>query len=478
MTLLLHALVSDAARAAPGHLAVAGDPPAAYYELERRIGDFADALRRAGLAGGRVGLLLPNVPAFPVAFFGTLKAGAGAVMLNPLYSRREIGEYLEDSGARAVVTAEALEHLVPPGIPKLCVDPSDGSVEIDFDVDVPPAADGRDPLAVPGGDREAAVIYTSAQGGWARGARLTHRSLGTNLRGVIEAMQLKSDDRVLAVAPFIHAFGLTVTLNAPLACGATVIPVERFNAARLLDVLESSGATVLAGVPGMFLALVAAAEKRGVPAHSLRIAICGGAPLQGEVQRRWEDTFGLPLREGYGLTEASPVCLFNRVDRPNRPGTMGYPFPGVSVTIRDAAGNALDAGEKGELCVEGANVFAGYVGDDGRPQALFFDDALRTGDLASLEPDGTFRFRGVLKRMFTRSGFNIYPREIERVIEEDPRVAEASVNAAPDQAKENEIVLTVVPEPGADLTEADVKQICRECLAAYKQPGRIIIDGE
>lgn len=473
MTQLLHTLLADTARRAPERLAVAGDPPATYYELDRRVADFADALREAGLTGGRVGLLLPNVPAFPVAFFGVLRAGCGAVMLNPLYSPREIGEYVADSGARAVLTLEALEHLVPRGTPKLCLDPSDGSVEIDFDV--PPGPDAVR-AALPPSDREAAVIYTSATGGWARGARLSHRSLGANLQAVVEAMQLSEGDRVLGLLPFVHAFGLTVTLNAPLAAGATLIPVERFHPVRVLDVVEQSGATVLCGVPAMYMGLIAAAEKRGAPKHALRIAICGGAPLGAEVSRRWEETFGIPLREGYGLTEASPVCLFNRVDRPNRPGTLGYPFPGVEVTLRDARGEPVAQGETGEICVEGANVFAGYVGDDGRDPRQFWDGALRTGDLGSQDGDGAIRFRGVLKRMFTRSGFNIYPREIERVIEEDPRVAEACVAAAPDAAKENEIVLTVVPAANAELTEDDVKQICRECLAAYKQPGRITIE--
>ena len=289
-------------------------------------------------------------------------------------------------------------------------------------------------------------------------------------------MQLTPADRVLGLLPFIHAFGLTVTLNAPLACGATVVPVERFHPVRVLDTLEDSGATVLSGVPAMYLGLIAAAEKRGPPKHALRIAICGGAPLGAEVSRRWEETFGIPLREGYGLTEASPVCLFNRVDRPNRPGTLGYPFPGVEVTLRDGRGAAVPQGETGEICVRGANVFPGYVGEDGRDPRQFWDGALRTGDLGSQDGDGAIRFRGVSKRMFTRSGFNIYPREIERVLEEDPRVAEACVSAVPDVAKENEIALTVVPAPGAELTEDDVKQICRECLASYKQPGRIMIE--
>lgn len=472
MTQPLDTLVAAAARANPGRLSLAADPPATAFELERRVREFADGLRAMGVHGGRLGILLPNVPAFPTAFFGALRAGCSAVMLNPLLSQREAAEYLEDSRARGVVTIEAMEHLVPPGVPKLCVDAADGVIETDLDaLPYETTADG----ALPQGDREAVVIYTSAMDGWARGARLTHRNLAANLNGVIEAMQISPDDCVLGLLPWVHAFGLTATLNAPLAAGARVVPFERFNPSRVLAALEETGATILCGVPATYVALISAAERQGVPAHRLRVAVCGGAPLRGEVARRWEETFGIPLREGYGITECGPVSLFNRVDRPNRPGTLGYPFPGVAVTVRGPRGEDVAPGETGEICVEGANVFPGYVGDGGRDAAHFWDDAFRTGDLGCAEGDGAVRFRGVRKRMFTRGGFNVYPREVERALEEDPRIAEACVTAAPDPAKENEVVVTVVPADDS-LDEAAVRQICRERLAAYKQPGVVVIE--
>jgi long-chain acyl-CoA synthetase len=474
MTQPLDLLLAETARAAPDRLALAGDPPCTAFELERRVRELADALRERGAAGGRMGLLLPNVPAFPTAFYGILRAGGSAVMLNPLLSARETAEYLADSGARGVVTVEAMEHLVPAGVPKLCVDPAYGALETEFDAALPPSADGAGPAR---GDREAVVVYTSAMDGWARGARLTHRNLAANLHGVVEAMQLTPDDCVLGLLPWVHAFGLTATLTAPLSCGARVLPAERFHPARALAALEQSGATVVCGVPAMFVALVSAAEKQGVPAHRLRVAVCGGAPLRAEVARRFEHTFGVPLREGYGITECGPVCLFNRVDRPNRTGTLGYAFPGVEVSIRDVRGRALGPGETGEICIEGANVFPGYVGDDGRDPAHFWDDAFRTGDLGSADGDGAVRFRGVMKKMFTRGGFNVYPREVERALEQDPRVAEATVTAVPDPVKENDIVLTVVPAAGVDLDEAAVRAICRERLATYKQPGIVVIEG-
>lgn len=463
-------LLGDAARRFPNQVALLSPAPWTHAQLDARVRAFAARLRERGVTGGRVGLLLPNVQPFPAAFMGILRAGASALLLNPLYSPREVAEYLADAGASLVVTVRALAGLLPQGAEALFVDEMDLESEGHGGTPDDTEDDGADP------DREAAVIYTAAMDGWARGARLTHRSLVANCLSTVEAMQVGPGDRVVTLLPLIHAFGLTVTMNAPLSAGGAVIPVERFHPVRLLDTLEETRATVICGVPAIFAGLVAAAERRGPPAHALRLAICGGAPLPEEVARRWEAVFGLPLREGYGLTEASPVALFNRADRPNRIGTMGWAFPGVTVTIRDAEGRVLPAGEVGEICVAGENVFAGYVGDEGRNPAHFFGDAFRTGDLGEMDEDGSVRFRGFLKRMFTRSGFNIYPREIERVLEEDPRVARATVSAIPDPVKENEIALSVVPAPGAALDEEAVREICREGLASYKQPGRITIE--
>ena len=465
--------VFAAARMQPERVAILGESPVTYAELERAIRQFARVLDERGVRGERIGLLLPNLPEFPAAFFGALHAGASVVMLNPLYSPREVREYLGGSGARIVLTTAALLPLLPGDAEAVLVEDVAAEPLEDADpVDGPAHLPALDETS----DSEAVVIYTSAMDGWARGARLTHRNLAANLLSTHEAMQVGPGDRVIALLPLIHAFGLTVTLNAPLSRGASVIPVERFHPVRLLDLLESSGATVLCGVPAMFTALLAAAERRGPPAHALRLALCGGAPLPDDVPARWEELFGLPLREGYGITEASPVCLFNRMDRPNRPGTMGVAFPGVDVTLRDPRGQVVARGETGEVCVAGANVFAGYVGDDGRDPAVFHSDAFRTGDLGVADGDGAVRFRGCLKEMFTRSGFNIYPRELERVVQEDPRVFRAVVTALPDPAKENEIAASVVPAPGAELDEEDVRQICRDGLAAYKQPGRISIE--
>lgn len=470
-TMLLHRMAAEAARRFPDAPAVLADETLTHAELDARTRALAAALRARGVDGGRVGLLLPNLPDFPAVFHGVLRAGASAVLLNPLYSPREVGEYAADSGARAIVTVAPLAERVPEGTPLWTLEELAAEAVRLGPGAAPDEGEDDDPT------REAAVIYTSAMGGWARGARLTHGNLAASARSTLEAMGVGPGDRVLTLLPLVHAFGLTVTMNAPLSAGGAIVPVERFHPVRVLETMEETEATVVAGVPAVYAAMAAAAERSGAPRHALRLAVCGGAPLRREIAERWEAAFGIPLREGYGLTEASPVCLFNRVDRPNRAGTMGYAFPHVDVTIRDPEGRVVPRGTDGEICVRGANVFAGYVGDEGRDPAQFHGDALRTGDLGRMEADGAVVFRGFLKRMFTRSGFNVYPAEIERVLGERPEIAEARVAAVPDPDKENEIALTVRPAPGASLTEEGVREICREVLAAYKQPGVVEVVG-
>jgi acyl-CoA synthetase (AMP-forming)/AMP-acid ligase II len=270
------------------------------------------------------------------------------------------------------------------------------------------------------------------------------------------------------VLPFSHLFGLVVSGIAPLLAGGRVTTMDRFNPVRAADRLEAGDVSLLVGVPAVFAALLSAAERRGgrLAVGALRVCICGGAPLPRELQDRWADATGVELRQGYGLTEAAPVCLFNRVSLPNRRGTMGVAFPGVDVSVRDpASGAPVAAGQPGELWVRGPNVFAGYVSGGGDGLAVR-DGWLRTGDLACAAADGAVEFRGVLKSMFTRSGFNIYPREIERVVGAMPGVTRVAVRAVPEPTRENDIALEVA----GPVSTGDVKAWCESRLAAYKQP--------
>jgi long-chain acyl-CoA synthetase len=478
MPRLLPDLLRETASRHPDRQAISADGSVTTFrELDAFTDAIATTLQRMGLGERRIGLLLPNGPFFAALLHGVLRAGASAVMMNPLYSGREADEALEDAECGTVLTARALLPLLPTGTRALLVEHLPiRFVEVRSGVERGIRLEQGRVEATGRPDDEAVVVFTAAVEGRARGARLSHANLLTNAASTVDAMRLTAEDRVAGVLPYIHLFGQTVTLNAPIGAGACMVPVERFSPVRLLETLEAERVTILCGVPGIFAGLLAAAERRGPPSQALRVAICGGSPLPLEVGRRWEEVFGIPLREGYGLTEAGPVCLFNRVDRPNRRGTLGDPFPAVDVSIRDVDGSDLPAGEVGEICVRGPNVFLGYIGEGARTGREFHDDWLRTGDLGSVEPNGAIRYRGLLKPMFTRNGFNVYPAEVARVLESDPRIEAVRVCALPDAVKENEIVLVVRPARDAKLAEDDVRALCRERLAIFKQPARVEIE--
>ncbi len=451
------------------------------------------------LAGRRAAILLPTSSAFFVALAAC--DGRGAVLVNPLAAAPEIADQLADADVGAVFTVTALAGRLPPGTPHVLLDAAPAAARVVAadgtarDVDL--AAHAGDALALEGSrdaeglDEEAAVVYTSAMRGRLLGAILTHRNLLSNARATMRAGGVTAADHALAVLPFSHLFGLVVSGLTPLLAGARVTTMVRFNPITAVDLIAREDVTFLVGVPAVFAALLQAAERRGglgaggLASTGLRVCICGGAPLPVALQERWHAATRVELRQGYGLTEAGPVCLFNRVDRPNKLGALGLPFPGVDVAIRDPhTGAPCPTGARGEVCVRGPNVGPGYVsgGEDGlgrwpdgagdgrgRAEGAW----LRTGDLGAADAEGYVTFGGVCKPMFTRNGFNIYPREIERVVGAMPGVRRVAVRAVPDPAREHDIALDVE----GDVTPEAVEAWCAARLSAYKQPSEVAVAG-
>lgn len=432
------------------------------------------------LYGKRAALLLPTGPQFLTAL--SASDGRGAVLLNPLASRSEIAYQLNDANVGAVFTITALADKLPATMPQVLLDDAprlavlrhDGvSVTIDLGSHLGLGLEADSETDTEGSPDEAAVVYTSAMEGDALGAILTHRSLLANGRATVLAAQLTASDHVLAALPYSHLFGMTVTLTAPMLAGARVTTMGRFNPMKAVDALVDGAVTVFVGVPAVFIGMLTAIERRGgtIDVPALRVCICGGAALPVWVQRKWETATRCALRQGYGLTEASPVCLFNRVDAPNRVGTLGTAYPGAEVTIRNPTTSAeLSVGQSGEICVRGPLVGPGYVSGSDRG-LLRVDGWLHTGDQGHIDADGYVTFEGLIKSMFTRNGFNIYPAELRRVIGAMPGVTQVEVRGVSESMKENEIDVVV---HGA-VDEAAVKRWCEEQLASYKQPSRISI---
>ena len=434
------------------------------------------------LSGRRAAILLTTSPQYLTALAAS--EGRGAVLVNPLAAPAEIEFQCRDANVGAVFTAASLAARVPAGMPVVLLDDAPRTARVvtrdrSHDVDLGShhglsIAGERD---IRGRDEEAAIVYTSAMRGVARGAVLTHANLLANARSTVEAGAQTADDDVLALLPFSHLFALTVACGSPLLAGARVRTMDRFNPVRAAELL-ADGVTEVVGVPAVFHALLAAVQRRGVRLHGtgLRLCLCGGAVLSRELQDRWADVTGVELRQGYGLTEAAPVCLFNRVDRPNVRGTLGVPFPGVDVAIMPPADYAdvnapADIGVAAPRAdgVRGENVSPGYIGGAvGLPRR---GEWLCTGDEGIRNADGTISFTGVLKPMFTRNGFNVYPAEIERVVGAMPGVTRAEATPVPELSRENDIVLRV----WGRVTDAEVRAWCESRISAYKQPTTVEI---
>ena len=444
---------------------------AAGFTLLQRSAPLVRALRRK-----RSAILLPTAPHFLTALAAS--DGRGAVLINPLASVAEIAYQCADADVGAVFTISALAPRVPAALVVVLLDDAPRSAQIvadgaiqtvdlgtHFAMDIALDADAA------GRDEECAIVYTSAMAGQPLGAILTHRNLIANAQQTVVAAENTADDNCLAVLPFSHLFGLTVTAIAPLLAGGKVTTMARFNPIAAVDILRANGITEFVGVPAVFATLLTAIERKGgtLGSDSLRLCISGGAELSRELQDRWYDVTGVELRQGYGLTESAPVCLFNRVSMPNHRGTLGVPFPGCDVTVRDpASGAELPTGTAGELCIRGDTVFGGYV-RNGADGLQVRDGWLGSGDKGVVNADGTITFLGLLKNMFTRNGFNVYPREVERIAGEMPGVASARVFAIPDQRSENEVGLEVA----GPVTAEEVRAWCEGRLASYKQPSTI-----
>ncbi len=357
------------------------------------------------LAGRRSAILLPSSGAYLTALAAS--DGHGAVLLDPLATDAEMARQLDDANVGAVFTSRARASRVPAlHRPIVLLDDAPrsatiiaGGSETVIDLGSHFGLDLEDELEA-GRDEECAVVYTPAVAGTPLGVVLTHRNLLANARGAVDALSLHDRDRVLAVLPFATLLGFAVTMTAPLLAGAHVTTMGPLDPSAALDFIGHGGVTIMAGTPETYADLVRELERRGSPltAPTLRVCLCAGAPLSVALQERWFALTATELREGYGVTEAAALCLFNPPHFPNRRGTLGIPFPGVEVTIRDAStGAVLPQGTEGEISVRGDNVFRGYLHADDAGLTVR-DGWLHTGDRGRERADRTFEWLGCYAR--------------------------------------------------------------------------------
>jgi len=460
------------------------DGQMSFSELDRGSDAVAAWLAERGIIrGDRLALYGINGDEFALVYMGILKAGAAVVPINLLLSPREVAFILNDSGVRGIFYHAAVAdsvHAVRRQVGALelsvCMGAASGTGAA-VGLDEVLAGGGAAPV-VDLGPREnlAAILYTSGTTGRPKGAMLTHGNLAANSASIVRALCLRPEhDRLLVVLPMFHAFAATVGMLTPMLHGLSFVPLPRFEPGLVCDAIEATAATIFLGVPSMYSLLLRQPDARVAQWRSVRFAVSGGAAMPVELMRRFEERFGIPVLEGDGPTECSPVTCVNPPEGPRKPGSVGLAIPQVDIEILDDEGRMLAPGGIGEICVRGPNVMQGYWKLPAATAASFFGDWLRTGDLGYKDEDQYLFIVDRKKDVIIVNGMNVYPRVIEEVLYQHPALAEAAVVGAPDRLHGEVPVAYVVPAPGVAPSAAEVKAFCQGALGRHEVPRRVVI---
>jgi long-chain acyl-CoA synthetase len=467
----LASILTDSAARSPRAPAIRlGDAELSYAELDERSARLAALLREHGFEpGDRVGVMLPNVPEFPVAYYGVLRAGGVVVPMNVLLKRREIAFYLEDSGAKLLLAWHGFHG-------EAC----DGAADADAEpIEVEPAAlaatlaelEPATELADTDADGTAVILYTSGTTGKPKGAELTHANLSRNADvSSRTTCEVGAGDVVLGSLPLFHSFGQTVAMNASLSVGACLTLVPKFDPGEALATMQRDRVTHFYGVPTMFGALLHHPERESYDTSALRTCITGGASMPVEVLRGFEEAFGAVVLEGYGLSETSPVACSNHPDKERKAGSIGTPIEGVEMRVLDEDDKPVEQGDVGEIVIRGHNIMKGYWQREDATAEAMRGGWFHSGDMGRVDEDGYFYVVDRKKDMIIRGGYNVYPREVEEVLYEHPKIREAAVLGVPHDEWGEEIGAAVVLHEGEELSAEEVSAYVKERIAAYKYP--------
>jgi long-chain acyl-CoA synthetase len=442
------ALLDAAARRRPDAPALVWDGGAlTSRELELRAGGVARRLSRRGIrAGDTVALLLPNGWRFAAALWGALKLGATVAPLNPILSAADRDRILEHLG------------------PALAMD------EVPEEEAAWDSADGQAP---------ALILYTSGSTGRPKGAVLSHAALrAANESWAGPVMRLTPQDVVLAALPLAHSFGLNGALLAPLLAGATVALRERFAPEDALRAISQYRVTVFPAVATMFQRMLDLSDLSETACSSLRLAVSGAAPCPWELAQAWRRRTGVRIVRGYGMTELFRPISYLADDPTDPPDAIGRPVPGVEARVVDPEGQALAAGEAGELWIRTPAAMDGYLRAEEETRAVIQDGWFKTGDLATISPDGFVSVVGRVKELILRGGYSVVPGEVEAALLDHPAVAEAAVVGTPHPDLGEEVAAFVTLRPGARANADELVAFCRERLAAFKYPRRVSLVSE
>jgi len=472
-------MLTESAGKYAGRVAVIhGDQRITYRELERAACALGNHLRSLGLGkGDKVGVMLPNCAEFVIAYFGIQKIGGVAVTLNVQSTSYELLHLLGNSDTQCLITQgvlvkrfEEIQNDLP-----LCrhVITTNGQEEDSPFRDIIAKGPFTEKIPELAGDDPSVMIYTAGLTGKPLGAVLTHHNLLTQSLLLRTICHRDEKDIGLAVIPFFHSFGAVANMLAILRIGAGVVLMERFTLDGIFTIIEKEKISYIAAVPRLFLGMLFHQGSEKYRTDSLKVCITGGAAMPPEFIPVFEKRFGVKIMEGYGLTEASPVSSFSRLDMPQKPGSIGIPIPGVEAKIVDEGGREVPRDTVGELILKGDNVMKGYYKEEEMTAQVIKEGWLYTSDLGRMDGDGYIFLTGRKKRMIITSGFNVYPREIEIVLCLHPAVQSALIVGKEDLLRGEIVKAIIVKKPGMEIEERELLKHCRTYLSSYKVPREI-----
>ena len=475
-----------------------GETSYTYAQLDAMANAVANYLTQSGLGpGDHVALSCPNLPYFPMVYYGILKAGCVVVPLNVLLKAPEIEYHLDDSNAKAYFVFEgtdelpmakagaaafekvdACEHLVVMTADPASSSPIDGATTLGQILHSQPKTFELVPRQA---TDTAVILYTSGTTGRPKGAELSQLNMALNAMisvDLIGGKGIAKDHVFMMVLPLFHSFGQTCGMNSMFYAGGQITMLPRFDAASALKTMQAHGVTVFAGVPTMYWGLLGEAKSLSDDAKdtlrsSLQYCMSGGSALAVELLNNFEDAFQVPIMEGYGLSETSPVASFNHADRERKPGTVGQAIFGVEIKVVDEDDREVPAGESGEIVIRGHNVMKGYLDRPAETEEALRGGWFHTGDVGVMDEDGYVAIVDRIKDMIVRGGYNVYPREVEEVLMTHDAVSLAAVIGVPSEEHGEEIAAYLVLKDDAQTSADEIVAWSKEQMAAYKYPREV-----
>ena len=449
------------------------DDQITFSELFRLTSSLGSALKKAGIArGDHVTMVLPNIPEFVISYMGIIGIGAVVTTVNPSYTSRELEHILKDSDSRGIIletnnldTYEAIQDECRQDIVITTGEDGNFSQWVSGEGD-----EGFEDMDL---DDVAVMIYSSGLTGYPMGAMLTQRNLDHQSDLVRLCLDGDDSDTTLTLIPCFHSFSASGNMLSMLRYGGTIYLMKKLDFKELHSALTEGGITLICAVPTLFYGLLHHPEMQDIDYTRMRAMIAGGSALSLEVYNAFKERFNADVRQGYGITEASPVCAVNNIHVKIKPESIGPTVPGVEARIVDDDGRTLGPNEKGEILFKGPNIMKGYYNKEQETKDTIRDGWLYTGDLGYMDEDGYIYITGYKKDMIITSGFNVYCQEVVNILNSIPGVKDSAITGIPDLMR-GAIIKAYVVTDDPDLTENDVKKSARKMLASYKTPRKVV----